>query len=73
MIKWKFVKTEWKFDISLNHLKACGCSVDGGVDGKCEKSGQCDCKDNYTNEKCDACKEGYFDYPKCEGLFPYNY
>ncbi|XP_069506839.1 laminin subunit alpha-5 isoform X2 [Ambystoma mexicanum] len=36
------------------------------MDGTCEDlTGRCYCKPNYTGENCDACAEGYTDFPQC--------
>ncbi|XP_010217993.1 PREDICTED: laminin subunit alpha-5 [Tinamus guttatus] len=43
----------------------CNCESDF-TDGTCEDlTGRCYCKPNYTGELCDACAEGYLDFPHC--------
>uniref|UniRef100_A0A8C9FFU8 Laminin subunit alpha 5 n=1 Tax=Pavo cristatus TaxID=9049 RepID=A0A8C9FFU8_PAVCR len=43
----------------------CNCKSDF-TDGTCEDlTGRCYCKPNYTGEHCDACAEGYLDFPHC--------
>lgn len=43
----------------------CNCESDF-TDGTCEDlTGRCYCKPNYTGERCDACAEGYLDFPHC--------
>ncbi|XP_057256839.1 laminin subunit alpha-5 isoform X1 [Pezoporus wallicus] len=43
----------------------CNCESDF-TDGTCEDlTGRCYCKPNYTGEHCDACAEGYLDFPHC--------
>uniref|UniRef100_A0A8C8RBX0 Laminin subunit alpha-5 n=1 Tax=Pelusios castaneus TaxID=367368 RepID=A0A8C8RBX0_9SAUR len=43
------------------------CSCDSKfTDGTCEDlTGRCYCKPNYTGELCNACAEGYTDFPHC--------
>uniref|UniRef100_A0A8D2J8L5 Laminin subunit alpha-5 n=1 Tax=Varanus komodoensis TaxID=61221 RepID=A0A8D2J8L5_VARKO len=43
----------------------CNCESDF-MDGTCEDlTGRCYCKPNYTGEDCDACADGYVDFPHC--------
>uniref|UniRef100_A0A8C3LL69 Laminin subunit alpha-5 n=1 Tax=Chrysolophus pictus TaxID=9089 RepID=A0A8C3LL69_CHRPC len=52
----------------------CNCKSDF-TDGTCEDlTGRCYCKPNYTGEHCDACAEGYLDFPHCYPVpaFAYN-
>uniref|UniRef100_A0A8C0F1H4 Laminin subunit alpha-5 n=1 Tax=Bubo bubo TaxID=30461 RepID=A0A8C0F1H4_BUBBB len=43
----------------------CNCESDF-TDGTCEDlTGHCYCKPNYTGEHCDACAEGYLNFPHC--------
>ncbi|XP_054836339.1 laminin subunit alpha-5 [Eublepharis macularius] len=43
----------------------CNCDSDF-TDGTCEDlTGRCYCKPNYTGELCDACADGYVDFPHC--------
>uniref|UniRef100_A0A8C4TQL5 Laminin subunit alpha 5 n=1 Tax=Falco tinnunculus TaxID=100819 RepID=A0A8C4TQL5_FALTI len=43
----------------------CNCESDF-TDGTCEDlTGRCYCKPNYTGEHCDACAEGYLNFPHC--------
>ncbi|XP_054701379.1 laminin subunit alpha-5 [Grus americana] len=43
----------------------CSCESDF-TDGTCEDlTGRCYCKPNYTGEHCDACAEGYLNFPHC--------
>uniref|UniRef100_A0A8D0HF41 Laminin subunit alpha 5 n=1 Tax=Sphenodon punctatus TaxID=8508 RepID=A0A8D0HF41_SPHPU len=43
----------------------CDCESEF-TDGTCEDlTGRCYCKPNYTGELCDACAEGYMDFPHC--------
>ncbi|XP_042318376.1 laminin subunit alpha-5, partial [Sceloporus undulatus] len=43
------------------------CNCDSEItDGTCEDfTGRCYCKPNYTGEHCDACADGYVDFPHC--------
>ncbi|XP_044311344.1 laminin subunit alpha-5 isoform X3 [Varanus komodoensis] len=52
----------------------CNCESDF-MDGTCEDlTGRCYCKPNYTGEDCDACADGYVDFPHCYSVpvFSYN-
>uniref|UniRef100_A0A8D2NNY2 Laminin subunit alpha 5 n=1 Tax=Zosterops lateralis melanops TaxID=1220523 RepID=A0A8D2NNY2_ZOSLA len=43
----------------------CNCQSDF-TDGTCEDlTGRCYCKPNYTGEHCNACAEGYLNFPHC--------
>ncbi|KAM9371956.1 LOW QUALITY PROTEIN: laminin subunit alpha-5 [Phaethornis superciliosus] len=43
----------------------CNCESDF-TDGTCEDlTGRCYCKPNYSGEHCDACAEGYLNFPHC--------
>lgn len=43
----------------------CNCESDF-TDGTCEDlTGRCYCKPNYTGEHCDACAEGFLNFPHC--------
>ena len=45
----------------------CDCQKTGTTDLICGKSnGKCICKDNVGGEKCERCKHGFYDHPKCE-------
>ena len=48
-------------------ISACNCNGDGSNDIACDNNGVCSCKANYMNDKCDACKPGFFDFPACGG------
>ena len=49
-------------------LSACGCNWAGSENNICDKTGKCQCRDNFQGEKCDKCKEGFAgDYcEKCD-------
>lgn len=32
----------------------------------CDDNGQCHCNPNFDGDKCDRCKEQYYNYPACE-------
>lgn len=49
----------------LSLSAGCNCESDF-TDGTCEDlTGRCYCKPNYTGEHCDACAEGYINFPHC--------
>lgn len=33
----------------------------------CENDGKCRCRLNFQGDKCDACVEGFYNFPICEG------
>ena len=43
----------------------CGCTSQGSSSPNCTDFGVCSCKDNYDGAKCDRCKVGYYNYPRC--------
>uniref|UniRef100_A0A803TYS0 Laminin subunit alpha 5 n=1 Tax=Anolis carolinensis TaxID=28377 RepID=A0A803TYS0_ANOCA len=50
----------------------CNCDSDF-TDGTCEDfTGRCYCKPNYTGEHCDACADGYVDFPHCYPVSDFN-
>lgn len=56
------------------YVSECGCSKDGSVDVTCnEEDGQCQCKPNYSGDKCYNCSVGFFNYPQCDGKSLRNY
>ena len=51
----------------LSWLLECDCKKSGTTDLICGKSnGKCLCKHNVDGEKCERCKHGFYDHPKCE-------
>ena len=42
---------------------ACNCYAEGIT--SCDNNGTCTCKDNFKNEKCDACASGFINFPFC--------
>ncbi|XP_031422129.1 laminin subunit alpha-5 isoform X2 [Clupea harengus] len=48
----------------------CSCQSEF-TDGTCEDlTGRCYCKPNYTGENCQACAEGYVNFPDCYPTIP---
>lgn len=64
---------DWEMGCLAGHKRSqgisllLGCNCDSEfTDGTCEDlTGRCYCKPNYTGERCDACAEGYIDFPHC--------
>ena len=54
-----------------NDEECCACTPDNilikknGLSSNCDIKGKCNCKENYKDEKCNQCQEGFFGYPKC--------
>lgn len=45
----------------------CNCDLKGTEEGICNKAtGQCLCREEFTGERCDKCKSGYYGYPNCQ-------
>ena len=44
----------------------CHCLPIGSKNGQCDKNGKCPCKDNYDGEKCNKCKIGFKNFPRCD-------
>ena len=54
----------------------CNCDRDGSLGGNCDDAGKCTCKtgidgvfQGFSGEKCDACVEGFYGFPYCQGGF----
>ena len=41
--------------------------MDGSNSINCDDNGVCNCKANIINDQCDACDDGFFNFPTCEG------
>ena len=50
----------------------CECSEDGSNDQDCDDTGSCNCKENVSGMKCDACIVNTFGYPNCKGMTTVN-
>ena len=49
---------------------ACMCDEHGSVDDECDATtGKCTCKENFANDKCSECIEGFFGFPNCQGKY----
>ena len=47
-------------------ISECNCNVQGSIDNTCDNNGQCNCKANVINEKCDACASDFVhNFPLC--------
>ena len=44
----------------------CGCTIDGTE--ICNSNRECQCKRNVEGARCDKCRSGSYEYPKCEGI-----
>ena len=57
-----------KTQVLLFQFSACNCNTEGSNSTTCDDYGVCSCKANVINDKCDACADGYFNFPStCEG------
>ena len=51
-------------------VAACQCDLYGSYSVSCEQvTGQCSCRDNFAGRMCQQCKENFYNYPICEGLY----
>lgn len=49
---------------------ACQCNKIGSISNDCDvESGQCKCLSSFGGERCEHCKDGYYNYPKCQCKF----
>ena len=48
-------------------ISACKCEDIGSIGVSCDGEGRCQCKDNFDGNRCEKCKEGFYNYPICEG------
>lgn len=48
-------------------LVACGCDFTGSIGRSCNEEGTCTCKNSFDGKTCNVCKEGFYNYPLCEG------
>ena len=54
----------------LPDCQSCSCYEAGSKSLSCHQiTGECDCKDSFTGEKCDQCEEGTYGYPLCKGKY----
>ena len=54
--------------VTFVFILACECNAIGINNDVCDvETGQCDCKTNYGQRQCDACADGYFNFPSCSG------
>ena len=54
--------------ILMVSLTECECAKEGST-GQCDANGKCTCNENVAGDKCTECKENYFGYPNCQGLW----
>lgn len=48
-------------------ISACECNQVGSISNDCDLiTGQCKCLSSFGGERCERCKHGYYNYPKCQ-------
>lgn len=62
-----FYTTNILFKLHIFYLTACDCESRGSNGITCDSEGKCECLENFAGQHCDSCKEGYYNYPACEG------
>jgi hypothetical protein len=55
------------FRLLFIFIPACNCEDTGSIGVSCDSEGRCQCKDNFDGNRCEKCKEGFYNYPICEG------
>ena len=53
----------------LFHFSACNCNTQGSFGNTCNDNGECSCKANVINDKCNTCADGFFNFPTCQGKY----
>jgi len=53
-------------------ISACKCEDTGSIGVSCDGEGRCQCKDNFDGNRCEKCKEGFYNYPICEGSIVFD-
>lgn len=48
-------------------LLGCNCNTYGSIGVSCDNEGVCQCQRNFDGNICDKCKEGFYNFPSCEG------
>lgn len=48
-------------------ILGCNCNSYGSIGVSCDGEGVCQCQHNFDGIKCDKCKEGFYNFPSCEG------
>lgn len=41
--------------------------MSGSLGVSCDDEGRCQCLSNFDGDHCDRCREGFYNYPACEG------
>lgn len=49
------------------HIVACNCDSHGAIGVSCDTEGKCQCRENFDGSRCNQCKEGFYNFPTCEG------
>ena len=64
-----------RYEFSENGCKPCECDPFGTDPSslQCDKSGKCNCRDNFAGKKCDTCAENRYNFTKgclqCDGCY----
>lgn len=48
------------------YFTACNCDTQGSIGITCDMDGKCQCKETFNGQQCNACKEGFYNFPICE-------
>lgn len=54
-------------------ISACNCENTGSIGISCDNEGKCQCKENFDGNRCEKCKEGFYNYPICEGSILHDF
>ena len=50
-------------------ISGCNCHSSGSKNLVCTNDGVCNCKDEFSGQKCDKCALGYFGFPFCISIY----
>lgn len=48
-------------------LSGCNCETSGSIGVSCDSEGKCQCRENFDGDRCEKCKENFYNFPICEG------
>ena len=51
------------------YFSACNCTIQGSYRHTCNDNGECSCKANVINDKCNTCADNFFNFPTCQGKY----
>ena len=55
--------------LNFCNFTGCKCNKLGSLNGMCDSRRYCFCKPQYIGKRCDQCKAGFGNFPKCTGFY----